>query len=233
MPASRSVVSTLLRELGDFSLRPQGRPCGRPPAARRPGNDAAVTGEPASPSNQPAPTPQPDRHLVLARPGGHIGATHGRSTRDNSGQRRPVVVPGEPPYSGDDAGRPATPVLSRTEEVRGSNPLTSTPKHCRSERRRSHIGALWSFLGPPGPYWGTAGRRRRACPGDRGARCRPRAQVALQVPDRGAAQGGATGGSPDVRRVRRPTGPTPTSSWPLGSRACRGRWPGVRVAPWV
>jgi hypothetical protein len=33
MPAFRSVVSMLLRELGDFSLHPQGRPCGRPPAA--------------------------------------------------------------------------------------------------------------------------------------------------------------------------------------------------------
>jgi hypothetical protein len=33
MAASRSVVSVLLRELGDFSLHPQGRPCGRPPAA--------------------------------------------------------------------------------------------------------------------------------------------------------------------------------------------------------
>jgi hypothetical protein len=33
MPASRSVVSVLLRELGDFSLHPQGRPCGRPPPA--------------------------------------------------------------------------------------------------------------------------------------------------------------------------------------------------------
>jgi hypothetical protein len=33
MPASRSVVSMLLRVLGDFSLHPQGRPCGRPPAA--------------------------------------------------------------------------------------------------------------------------------------------------------------------------------------------------------
>jgi hypothetical protein len=33
MPASRSVVSMQLRELGDFSLHPQGRPCGRPPAA--------------------------------------------------------------------------------------------------------------------------------------------------------------------------------------------------------
>ena len=33
MPVSRSVVSVLLRALGDFSLHPQGRPCGRPPAA--------------------------------------------------------------------------------------------------------------------------------------------------------------------------------------------------------
>src|SRR5215203_6930278 len=31
--AFRSVVSMLLRELGDFSLYPQGRPCVRPPAA--------------------------------------------------------------------------------------------------------------------------------------------------------------------------------------------------------
>jgi hypothetical protein len=52
MPASRSVVSMLLRELGDVSPRPQGRPCGRPPAALRPGNDTTVTGEPASPSQQ-------------------------------------------------------------------------------------------------------------------------------------------------------------------------------------
>jgi hypothetical protein len=29
----RSVVSVLLRALGDFSLHPQGRPCGRPPTA--------------------------------------------------------------------------------------------------------------------------------------------------------------------------------------------------------
>jgi len=33
MAAFRSVVSVLLRALGDFSLHPQGRPCGRPPAA--------------------------------------------------------------------------------------------------------------------------------------------------------------------------------------------------------
>ncbi len=33
MPASRSVVSVLVRALGAFSRHPQGRPCGRPPAA--------------------------------------------------------------------------------------------------------------------------------------------------------------------------------------------------------
>jgi hypothetical protein len=34
MPTSRSVVSVLLRRLGDVSRHPQGRPCGRlPPAA--------------------------------------------------------------------------------------------------------------------------------------------------------------------------------------------------------
>jgi hypothetical protein len=47
--AFRSVVSVLLRELGDFSLHPQGRAGGRPEAARRAGNDTTVTGGPASP----------------------------------------------------------------------------------------------------------------------------------------------------------------------------------------
>jgi hypothetical protein len=49
MLAFRSVVSVLLRELGDFSLHPQGRPCGRPPAALRPGSDATLTGVPPPP----------------------------------------------------------------------------------------------------------------------------------------------------------------------------------------
>jgi hypothetical protein len=39
-----------VEELGDFSLHPQGRPCGRPPAALRPGNDTTAMGEPASPA---------------------------------------------------------------------------------------------------------------------------------------------------------------------------------------
>ena len=34
----------------NFLHFPQGRPCGRPPAALRPGNDTTVTGVPASPS---------------------------------------------------------------------------------------------------------------------------------------------------------------------------------------
>src|SRR5215207_6261100 len=51
MPAFRSVVAVLLRELGDFSLHPQGRPCGRPPAVLRAGSDTTVTGVPASPSS--------------------------------------------------------------------------------------------------------------------------------------------------------------------------------------
>jgi hypothetical protein len=44
MPAFRSVMSLLLRALGDFSLRTQGRPCGRPAAALQPGNDTTGPG---------------------------------------------------------------------------------------------------------------------------------------------------------------------------------------------
>src|SRR5215217_3539350 len=53
-------------------------------------------------------------------------------------------------------------VISRTEEVRGSNPLTSTPKRCRSERRRLRAGGSHRI---PGPRWGRErpweGLRRR------------------------------------------------------------------------
>jgi hypothetical protein len=55
MLAFRSVGSVLLRALGDFSLHPQSRPCGRPAAALRPGNDTATTRQPASPSAQSGP----------------------------------------------------------------------------------------------------------------------------------------------------------------------------------
>jgi hypothetical protein len=36
----------------NFLFISQGRPCGRPPAALRPGNDTTVTGAPASPSSK-------------------------------------------------------------------------------------------------------------------------------------------------------------------------------------
>jgi hypothetical protein len=49
MPAVRSLVSVLLRSWETFLYSPQGRPCGRPPAALRPGSDTTVTGAPASP----------------------------------------------------------------------------------------------------------------------------------------------------------------------------------------
>jgi hypothetical protein len=76
MPASRSVVSVLLRGLGDFSLHPQGRPCGRPPAALRPGGDTGVTG---------------GTGLTL-----HLGGTNprriSRTTSEAGGRRRASVA---------------------------------------------------------------------------------------------------------------------------------------------
>jgi hypothetical protein len=57
MPAFRFVVSVLLRALGDFSLHPQGRPCGRPPAA-------AVLGRQHLAGSGPDFPPQPNhRHF--------------------------------------------------------------------------------------------------------------------------------------------------------------------------
>jgi hypothetical protein len=67
MLAFRSVVSVLLRALGDPSLHPQGRPCGRPPAALRPGNNTTVTGEPASPSAQSGAQPLTPSHVIHLR----------------------------------------------------------------------------------------------------------------------------------------------------------------------
>ena len=80
--AFRSVVSVLLSELGDVSLHPQGRPCGRLPAALRPGSDTTVTGEPASPSNQGKPEQQRACHVVRA------GSVPQREPRVTSGHER-------------------------------------------------------------------------------------------------------------------------------------------------
>ena len=92
MPAFRSVVSVLLRALGDFLYTLKAGPAGglRPPSGpattrRSPGNRPHRPG-------QPAPTPQPDRHVVLTRPWGHIGATPAGppgTTAVNAVSRRP------------------------------------------------------------------------------------------------------------------------------------------------
>src|SRR5215218_10157205 len=69
---------------------------------------------------------------------------------------------------------------SRTEEARGSNPLTSTPTTRRSERRRSHIGGA---LVVPRTAWGHTG-----------------ATAGLPVQPNDGALGGRLGGA--VERVQ-------------------------------
>ena len=59
---------------------------------------------------------------------GHIRATNDQIAADNSGHHRsgmPQVIGRTGPST---AGNRNPPVLSRTEEARGSNPLTSTPQ---------------------------------------------------------------------------------------------------------
>ena len=67
--------------------------------------------------------------------------------------------------------------IPRTEEARGSNPLTSTPHTSSSERRRSHIGGA---LVVAGGAWGHAG----ATPGPLGqvndGACRRRLGAAVE-----------------------------------------------------
>jgi hypothetical protein len=133
MLAFRSVVSVLLRELGDFSLHPQGRPCG--PAAPRP----SPRHRPHR-SVQPAPTPQPDRHVVLARPGATSGphtAGPPGTTAVNEGQSSSQV---SRPIQGTDAGRPGTRFSLARRKPGVQNPLTSTPNPRGSERRQ---GISW------------------------------------------------------------------------------------------
>jgi len=57
MLAFRAVVSVLVSFVWGLSLRTQGRPCGRPPAAAvlTPATTPRVTGTPASPSQQVVP----------------------------------------------------------------------------------------------------------------------------------------------------------------------------------
>jgi hypothetical protein len=59
---------------------------------------------------------------------GRAGAAHYRKATDNSGKRRSADRPGQQRFPSVRPGRPITRIVSRTEEARGSNPLTSTPK---------------------------------------------------------------------------------------------------------
>ena len=106
-------------------------------------------------------------------------------------------------------------IVSRTEEARGSNPLTSTPQPSSSERRRCVIGGA---LVVPRAAWGHTGPRpaRRGQPNRGAVRCRLggaaqrvqavaergvglRVQVAVTV--EGEAHRGMAGPGGDARSV--------------------------------
>jgi hypothetical protein len=69
---------------------------------------------------------------------GRAGAAHHRKTTDNSGERRSADRAGQQPFPSVRPGRPSTRIVSRTEEVRGSSPLTSHPP--------GPAGASWDDL---------------------------------------------------------------------------------------
>jgi hypothetical protein len=76
------------------------------------------------PEQAPAGAPrQPSKLVTLGR----AGAAYHRKITDNSGKRRSVDRAGQQPFPSVLPARPITRIVSRTEEVRGSNPLTSTP----------------------------------------------------------------------------------------------------------
>jgi hypothetical protein len=100
---------------------------------------------------------------------GHIGATSLPNVRDNSGHERSANVPAQRPSSVNNAGPGTTPVLSRTEEVRGSNPLTSTPtKILITGWRVTSAGPVTFQSRWPGSKWGSNRERNRQPLLDRG-----------------------------------------------------------------
>jgi hypothetical protein len=79
---------------------------------------------------------------------GHIRATNDRIAADNSSHQRSYILAAHRQSRPSAAGRHRHPALSRTEEARGSNPLTSTPKPRRSERRQRPAGGAHRMLRP-------------------------------------------------------------------------------------
>jgi hypothetical protein len=62
---SAPLVSMLLRELGDFSLHSQGRPCGRPPAAAVLGRLTNLLSSEQPEVRRQCPIPRQSRHLPV------------------------------------------------------------------------------------------------------------------------------------------------------------------------
>jgi hypothetical protein len=181
--ASRSVVSVLLTEVGDLSLHPQGRPCGRPPAAAVLGRlDPTATAEPASPSapGQQWPTPwMPIAHAAVRR-----------SEQTGHSQHRRSSAP----------TRLLTNLVERRRLARRANDgLPATP----GGRASATCGLVWLVtVGRVGQVaWASVSSRvraHRACGGTgrTGCWCRPRAALNLGPhPYQGSARGPVSPGS--------------------------------------
>jgi hypothetical protein len=92
---------------------------------------------------------------------GHIRATNDQIAADNSGHHRsgmPQVIGRTGPST---AGNRNPPVLSRTEEARGSNPLTSTPQQPWSPAWRTVAPGRSPSRAAPGASNGHQLRRTR------------------------------------------------------------------------
>jgi hypothetical protein len=181
---ARSRGPSAHQSLGQGCQRPPGR--SRRCAAGRAGLAAATAraGPPcwadrSRPTDQADPLPPSPRHQVWRAPPGRspvgacarvaargaarLSAARHRVARPTPAEgcmamRRAANAPAQQLPSVSMAGRHTTPVLSRREEARGSNPLTSTQPR-RSERRRTTSAALTPFLGRAGAakYPGAAG----------------------------------------------------------------------------
>jgi hypothetical protein len=140
------------------------RGCSRVPMEGAYARQGRCRAAPAGPS-----LPNPDRRIRLWSQRSAVGAVGSR--RPATGVRNNQRVPSETVEDHDrrslasmaadlafltrlhDPQLHAVPCVktrcrSRTEEARGSNPLTSTPQHCRSERRRLRAGGAHCSLRP-------------------------------------------------------------------------------------
>jgi hypothetical protein len=78
---------------------------------------------------------------------GRAGAADHRKTTDNTGERRSADRAGQQPFPSVRPGNAITRIVSRTEEARGSNPLTSTPNLAGQSVARAPSAALTACCG--------------------------------------------------------------------------------------